>query len=326
MKKVKIAGTGSYLPKNKLTNKDLEKMIDTTDQWIFDRTGIRSRSVANKEHNTSDLAYYAAKSALEAANVSPTEVDLIIFSTVTPDQLMPNTACILQQKLGCKNIMAFDLSAACSGFVYALTVATQFIQTGFYKNVLIVGAEILSRLIDYEDRSTCILFGDGAGAALITESNDESQILSADMLADGSLGHLLTYEAGGSKLPLSQEVLDKKLNYMRMQGKEIFKNAVQTMAASSLKAIEKANLTLEDIDWVIPHQANSRIIAATAKQLKVSEEKCINIIEHMGNTSAATVPIALDQSIRNKKIKKGDTVLLTAFGAGLTSGSIVLKV
>ncbi len=323
----KILGTGSYLPEQKLTNYDLEKLVDTNHEWIVERTGIHSRRIAAEGQNTTDLAYEAAVEALRNANLDAKDIDLILFATVSPDTFMPTAACILQQKLGAGNCAALDVSAACSGFIYGLTVADQFIRTGDMKNILVIGAEIISRFVDYEDRGTCILFGDGAGAVVLGQcpEGEESQILSHDLNADGSLSELLTIPAGASAMPFNQKVLDEKQHYIKMNGREIFKNAVRAMASSSKKSLEKAQVPPEKVDWVIPHQANLRIIETVAKYFGVSMEKVIVEIEEMGNTSSATIPYSFNESIKKGKIKRGDTILFTAFGGGLTSGSILLR-
>ena len=323
----RIKGIGSYLPEKTLTNKDLEKMVDTSDEWIRERTGIRSRHIAAKEQSTSDLAYKAALKALEMAEVSPKDLDMIIFATVTPDQIMPSSACVLQEKLKANNCMAFDLTAACSGFIYSLAIADQYIKTGACKNILLVGAEILTRFMDYDDRQVCILFGDGAGAAVIspaTESED-SMVISQHMHAEGAYGDLLMLRGGGSKVPPTHESVDKKYHFVEMHGRDLFKQAVRTMAGACIEAIETNQLTNDDIDWLIPHQANIRIIEAVAKHAKFPMEKVVVEIENLGNTSAATIPIALDRSIRSGRIQRGHRVLLAAFGGGLTSGSIYIK-
>jgi 3-oxoacyl-[acyl-carrier-protein] synthase-3 len=323
----KILGTGRYTPEKSLTNHDLEQMVDTNDAWIVERTGIRARSIAAPEQVTTDLAYEAAQKALEAAQTTPSEIDMIIFATVTPDQPMPSAGCVLQHKLGCRNIMAFDLSAACSGFVYGMSVAHQFLQTGHYKKILVVGAEVLSRIVNYEDRETCILFGDGAGAMVLgaTAHDDPSQILSCHMHADGSLGELFVLPAGGSAEPFSQKVVDGKLQYVRMKGREIFKHAVRTMSLTCEEALSANNISKNEVDWVIPHQANKRIMDAVAKTFGIPEDRVISNLEYTGNTSAASVPMAFDTAVRDGRIQRGQTVLLTAFGAGLTSGSILLR-
>lgn len=325
--RTRIAGTGSYLPEKVLSNKDLEQLVDTNDAWITERTGIKNRHLAAPDQATSDLALVAAKNALDAAKMAPTDLDLIIFCTISPDQIMPSAACTLQKKLGCRQIMAFDLSAACSGFVYGLTVADQFIKTGLYKNILVVGAEVLHRYVNYKDRETCILFGDGAGAFVLTRAKEDtdSRILSAHMAADGNLGELFTLPAGGSAMPLSQDVLDNDLQFVRMKGREIFKNAVRTMSFACQEALETNQMKMDEVSWLIPHQANIRILQAVASHFGFPDEKVIVNLPEMGNTSAATIPIAMDEAIRDGRIQRGQHILLTAFGAGLTSGSILLK-
>jgi 3-oxoacyl-[acyl-carrier-protein] synthase-3 len=323
----RISGTGSYLPHKLLTNADLEKLVDTNDKWIVERTGIERRHIAAENEITSDLCYEAAVRALNDAGKTAQDLDLIIVATVSPDQQMPATACVLQAKLGARNVMAFDLAAACSGFVYSLSIADQFIRTGMYKNILIVGAEILHRFINYQDRETCILFGDGAGAWVVSraEENDSNIILSSHMHADGQLWDLLTVPAGGSKIPASQEVLDKKLHYVTMKGKEIFKHAVRTMAGSAREALAENNFSSEQLDWVIPHQANKRIIEAVADYCEVPMSKMICKIAEIGNTSAASIPLAFEMAKEEGQIQRGQLILLTAFGAGLTSGSVLLR-
>ncbi|MCM2280845.1 MAG: ketoacyl-ACP synthase III [Bdellovibrionaceae bacterium] len=325
--RARIAGTGSYLPERVLTNADLEKMVDTNNAWIVERTGIHERHMAADDQVTTDLAYIAGTRALEAAKLTAEDIDMIIFATVTPDQPMPSAACVLQKKLGARQVMAFDLSAACSGFVYGMTVANQFIRSGLYKNILIVGAEVLHRLVNYKDRETCILFGDGAGAVILSraEDNQNSEILAEHLFADGNLGDLFILPAGGSAMPLSQKVLDEGLQYVRMKGREIFKHAVRTMSQGCQDAIETAGLSIDQIDWLIPHQANIRILDAVAKYFGIPTEKVVVNVGKTGNTSAATIPIALDQAIRDGRIQRDQNVLLTAFGAGLTSGSMMLR-
>lgn len=325
--RTKISGTGSYLPEKLLTNEDLEKMVETNNEWIVERTGIRRRHMAADGEVTSDLALKAATRALEAANLTATDLDLIIFCTVSPDQIMPSAACVLQKKLGARKIMAFDLSAACSGFIYGLTVADQFIRTGFYRHVLVVGAEILHRYVNYKDRETCILFGDGAGAVVASraEPGEESIIMSSHMYSEGALGDLFVLPAGGSAMPFSQEVLEKEMQYVRMKGREIFKNAVRTMTQCCQEALEANKMTVAQVDWLIPHQANIRILESVAHYFGFPGEKVIINLADTGNTSAATVPIAFDEAVRDGRIKRGQNVLLTAFGAGLTAGSVMLR-
>lgn len=323
----RIAGTGSFLPNRLLTNFDLEKMVETNDQWILERTGISSRHIADKDQATSDLAYEAAKQAMSAAGITAQQIDAILVATVTGDQLMPNTACMLQSRLGCRSIMSMDLSAACSGFIYGTAIADQFIRTGMYENVLVIGAECLSRIMNYEDRGTCILFGDGAGAAIFSRAQKDSgsQIYSSHLGAQGSLGDLLTLTAGGSRLPFSQEVLDKKLHLVQMKGREVFKSAVRAIVERAQEALNASRMGVQDIDWVIVHQANIRIIEAVADMLGIPREKLLVNIRETGNTSSASIPILFDESVRGNKVKRGDVVLFAAFGAGLTSGSVLLK-
>lgn len=325
--RTKIAGTGHYLPERVLTNHDIEKLVETSDQWISERTGIRERRIAPQGLATSDLALIASRNALDAAGLQPTDIDMIIFATVTPDHIMPNTACILQAKLGCNTCVAWDLNAACSGFLFGASVANQYIKNGVYKNVLVVGAEILSRIVNYKDRDTCILFGDGAGAVVFTraEENEKSEILGESLSADGNLGDLLLQPAGGSKIPITHKALDDGLQYMIMKGKEIFKNAVRTMGRGASDVLDQNKLSIEDVKWVIPHQANQRIIEGVAKQINIPMEKVIMSLEKTGNTSAASVPIALDQAVREGKLQRGDLVLTAVFGAGLTSGALLLR-
>jgi 3-oxoacyl-[acyl-carrier-protein] synthase-3 len=310
-----------------LTNKDLEKLVETNDEWIQERTGIKTRHIADDGVNTTDLALEASKTALAEAHLTATDIDLIVFCTVSPDQVMPSAACVMQAKLGCRPIMAFDLSAACSGFVYGVSVADQFIRTGMYKHVLVIGAEVLHRFVNYKERDTCILFGDGAGAAVISraEAGDQNVILSSHLHSDGTLGDLFVLPAGGSALPFSQKVLDEELQFVRMKGREIFKHAVRTMSQCCQEALDANGMSKADVQWVIPHQANNRIIEAVAKHFEIPMQNVIVTVHETGNTSAATVPVALDVGIRDGRIKRGDVVLLTAFGAGLTSGSVLLR-
>lgn len=325
--RAKISGIGSYLPEKKLTNSDLEKMVDTNDQWIRERTGILARRMAAPGELTSDMGLKASLGAMNMAGVSASDLDMIIFATVSGDQPMPNTACILQHKLGAKDIMAVDISAACAGFVYGVSIAQQFVQTGLYKHVLVVGAEILHNFVNYKDRETCILFGDGAGAAVVSrsEDNDPSEILSIHMHADGKISDLFVLPAGGSAMPFSQDVLDTNSQYVRMKGREIFKHAVRTMSECCDEALKANNMSADDVSWVIPHQANVRIIEAVAKHFGIPMDKVVVAIEDMGNTSAATIPVAMDRAIKDGRIKRGQNILLTAFGAGITSGSILLR-
>lgn len=327
MRRSKILGTGSYLPSKQLTNADLEKMVDTNNQWIVERTGISSRRVAASDQVTSDLALEAAKSALDSAGLGPKDIDIILFATVSPDQVMPNTACILQHKLGTRTVMSLDISAACSGFVYGISIADQFIKTGAANHVLVVGAEILTRYVNYRDRESCILFGDGAGAIIMgpTEENSKSQILSHHLRGDGSIGDLFVLPAGGTKIPFSQQVLDEELQYLKMKGREIFKHAVRTMSEACFEALRANGMSGDEIEWIIPHQANVRIMDAVAKLMNIPLEKFVNEISQIGNTSAASIPLALDRAVRDGRIQRGQNVILTAFGAGITSGSILMR-
>lgn len=327
MYRSRIAGTGSYLPEKILSNKDLEKMVETNDEWIVERTGIRERRISSKDQNTSDLAFEAAKRALDAAGLTAQDLDMVLVATVSGDQVMPNTACVLSHKLGIKDVAALDISAACSGFIYGLSIADQFIKTGHKKTILLLGAEVLHRYVDYTDRNTCILFGDAAGAVVITRADDEenSQIYSSHLSADGSISDLFVLPAGGSAIPFSQNVLDERLQYVRMNGREIFKHAVRTMSKACDLALSHNNISPDQVSWIIPHQANTRIIEAVAKHFGAPMEKVIVEIEKMGNTSAASVVVALDRAVRDGRIQRGQNILLTAFGAGITSGSILLR-
>lgn len=323
----KIAGTGSYLPEKIMSNKDLEKLVDTSDEWIRERTGIVNRHHVAEGEYTSDVALKASQIALKEAGLTAQDVEMIIVATVSGDQVMPSTACVLQDKLGARDCMSVDVSAACTGFVYALTIADQFIRTGMYKTILVVGAEVLHKYVNYADRDTCILFGDAGGAAVITRApdNDPSQIYSSHCHADGSIGDLFVLPAGGSKLPFSQKVLDDGAHFVRMKGREIFKHAVRTMSQACDEALKANSMDPSEVSWVIPHQANIRIIEAVAKHFGIPMDKVVVEIEDMGNTSAATVIVALDKAIKDGRIKRGQNILLTAFGAGITSGSILLR-
>lgn len=325
--RTRVAGTGSYLPEKILTNYDLEKMVETNHDWIVERTGIHRRHVAAPHEATSDLAYHATIQALKDANMRPEDLDAILFCTVTPDQPMPASACFLQARLGCRNIMAIDMNAACSGFLYGMTMADQFIRTGFYKNVLVIGAETLTRYLNYKDRETCILFGDGAGAWILsrTDESDPNTIKSSHLYAEGKLADLLELKVGAARHPFTAESLELPQRWMTMKGREIFKNAVRTMAMTCKEALNTNNTTLDQIDWLIPHQANSRIIEAVADQFEFPKEKIVMAVHETGNTSAASIPTAFQIAKDEGKIKRGQNILLTAFGAGLTSGSLLLR-
>ena len=325
--KTRISGVGSYLPEKVLTNYDLEKLVETSHDWVVQRTGIVHRHVAADNEATSDLVVKAAQNALKDANLTAQDIDLIIVATISGDYRMPGTACIVQTKLGAKNVMAFDISAACTGFVYAMHIADQFIKNGTYKNVLIAGAETLSRLVNYKDRETCILFGDGAGAMIVSRASatDENTIITSHCHAEGSHSELLWFEAGGTKTPFSQEVLDSGQHFMKMKGKEIFKHATRTMATACHEALDAAGKTPADLDWIVPHQANLRITEAVANQFEFPMDKIVSSVHETGNTSAASVPIAFDMAYRDGRLKRGQLILLTAFGSGLTSGSVLLR-
>lgn len=327
----RILGTGHYLPPIVRTNHDLEKMVETSDAWIVERTGIRERRIAPPEIATSDMATAAAKAALEAAELAPTDIDLILVATVTPDSPMPATAVHVQRKLGAGTCAAMDLSAACAGFLYGITIADQFIRGGAAKNVLVVGVELLSRLVNWEDRTTCVLFGDGAGAIVLGPANGaESRgkprgILSSTLRADGELAESLIVPAGGSALPLTHELLDQKKNKVHMKGQDIFKVAVKNLYGASKDALERAGLTPDDVDWICPHQANLRIIDFAVKRLGVPPERVLVNIDRVGNTSSASIPILLDENVRSGVVKPGDTLVLCALGAGIAWGGALVR-
>ncbi len=321
----KITGTGSFAPPRILTNYDLEKMVETSDEWIIARTGIRERRIAEDGTGPSDLAFEASKIALKEAGVEPEQIDLILLGTVTPDYPLPSTACILQDKLKAKNAAVLDIVAACSGFIYGLSIASAFIAIGQYKNVLVIGVETLSKIVNWEDRNTCVLFGDGAGAAVVSATEEEGGILGTFLSGDGSLANLLHIPVGGAKAPLTNENIHLKQHYISMQGSEVFKSAVRAMEDAAEHIIQKVGLSSEQIDLLIPHQANIRIIEALAKRLKLPMDKVYVNIDRYGNTSAASVPIALDEARRKGLIKKGSNTVLVAFGAGFTWGSAVIR-
>ncbi|MBU1026723.1 MAG: ketoacyl-ACP synthase III [Candidatus Margulisbacteria bacterium] len=318
--KARIAGVGSKIPEKIVTNNDLTKTVDTSDEWIKTRTGIAERRVSDEKTATSDLAIAAAQKALASAKISPEEIDLIIVGTTSPDYLFPSIACILQNKLGAKNAAAFDVSAACSGFNYALTVGSNFIENKTYKNVLVVGADTLTKYLDWHDRGTCILFGDGAGAVVLTAADDGSGILASWLKAEGHLGHHLIMPGGGSRDPE-----EKKGRFITMDGKEVFKFAVRVLEESIAEVLKKANIELKDVNLFIPHQANIRIIDHVAKKMGLPKEKVYVNLQKYGNTSAASIPLALDEALADGKIKNNDIIVLSGFGAGLTCGANVIK-
>jgi len=325
MIQARITGTGSYAPKKIVTNHDLEKLIDTNDAWIIERTGIRERRIAEKGQNTSDLAYEASRKALKAAGIGADEVDLILVATMTPDMILPSTGCVLQEKLGAKKAAAFDIYAACSGFIYGMSVANAFIRSGMYKNILLVGAEILSRYVDWEDRTTCILFGDGAGAAVIQRTAGKRGILSTHLHSDGSLGDLIHVPGGGAQHPASHETVRNRMHFIKMKGNETFKSAVRALEGVVQEALEHNKVKPEEIDFLVPHQANLRIIQAMAQRLNMPMEKVILTLPKYGNTSAASIPMALDEAVRGNKIKENHLLLFEAFGGGLTWASALVR-
>ncbi|MEW6274469.1 MAG: beta-ketoacyl-ACP synthase III [Bacillota bacterium] len=320
-----IRGIGVYLPERVLTNQDLEKMVETSDEWIVNRTGIRERRIVADEMATSDLACFAADAALTDAGVGSEELDLIIVATNTPDMFFPATACLVQDRLGARKAGAFDLQAGCTSFLYALTIANNFIATGFYKYVLVIGAECMSRIINWRDRNTCVLFGDGAGAVVVGEVPAGYGILSYHLRSEGSGGPLITMPAGMSRLPSSPETVAKGLHYVHMNGREVFKFAVKVLEEGCLKVLAEANLAREDLDYLIPHQANARIIEAAAKRLHLPMEKVVMNIDRYGNTSAATIPLALYEALAGGNIQDGDNLVMAGFGAGLTWGAVAVR-
>jgi 3-oxoacyl-[acyl-carrier-protein] synthase-3 len=323
--RARITATGSYLPEKIISNHDLEKIVETSDEWIVERTGIKERRIAAPEQTASDMALEAARAALSAAGVRPRKIDLIIVATVTPDMPVPSTACILQDKLGAKNAAAFDINAVCSGFVYGLSVADAYVRSGKAQKVLLVGTEVLSKFMDWEDRSTCVLFGDGAGAVVVEPTEEDRGILSTDIYSDGKLQDLITLPGGGSKYPVSAETIEKRMHYMKMKGNETFKVAVKTLEKLVVDTLKKHKLKASQLSLLIPHQANIRIINATAKRLGLPMERVYTNIEKCGNTSAASIPIALDEAVRTLRVREGDYVMLEAFGGGLTWGSALIK-
>ena len=321
----KIISTGSYLPQKVLTNFDLEKMVDTSDEWITGRTGIKERRIADKSQATSDLAYEASKTAIKRAGLKARDIDMIIVATVTGDMPFPSTACFLQDRLGAVNAAGFDVNAACSGFLYGLYVADNFIKSGMHKKILVVGAEVLSKIIDWKDRATCVLFGDGAGAVIVEPAYGKRGIHSMHIHSDGRMGDLLNLPGGGSRNPVSQDSISKKLHFIKMKGNETFKIAVRTLEKIAVKTVKENNLAFSDLSFLIPHQANLRIIQATAERLGLPLSKVVINLEKYGNTSAASIPIALDEAVVSGRIKNGDYILLEAFGGGLTWASALIK-
>ncbi|WP_028550387.1 beta-ketoacyl-ACP synthase III [Paenibacillus sp. UNC451MF] len=321
---VGIIGTGKYVPERVLTNHELEQMVETNDEWIVTRTGIRERRLVNAEQASSDLAYEASLKALNAAGISAEQIDLIIVATITPDMAFPSTACILQEKLGAKKAAAFDLSAACSGFIYGLANASNFIALGTYKYALVVGAECLSKITDYTDRNTCILFGDGAGAVVLGAVPEGRGFKSFELGADGSGGELLRISGGGSRCPVSPQSIENKQHFIYMAGSEVFKFAVRIMGNAAEEALRKAGMEKKDIDLLVPHQANIRIIQSALNRLDLSEDKCMINLDKYGNVSAASIPIALAEAVELGRVNEGDCIVLVGFGGGLTWGASVI--
>lgn len=327
----RILGTGHYLPDAVRTNADLEKMVETSDAWIVERTGIHERRIAPEGVVTSDMASAAAKQALEAAELSASDLDMILVATVTPDMPMPATAVFVQQKLGAGHCPAFDLSAACAGFIFGMSIADQFIRSGAMKHVLVVGVELLSRVVNWEDRTTCVLFGDGAGAVVLGPSNGATArgkprgVLATKIQSDGALAPSLWIPGGGSVHPQSAEVIEGKLHKVHMKGQDIFKVAVKNLYSASKEALDMTGMTADEVDWICPHQANLRIIDFAATRLGVPKEKVLVNIDRVGNTSSASIPILLDESVRAGKIRAGDTVVMCALGAGISWGGAIVR-
>ncbi|MBO1928138.1 ketoacyl-ACP synthase III [Thiomicrorhabdus sp. 6S2-11] len=317
----RIIGTGGYLPEKVLTNVDLESMVETSDEWIRERTGIEQRHIAADGETTADLGENAARAAIEMAGIDAGSIDLIVVATTTPDKIFPSTACLIQQRLDIHGCPAFDVQAVCSGFVYALSVADQFVKTGMSKRALVIGAETLSRITNWQDRNTCVLFGDGAGAVLL-EASEEAGILSTHIHADGEFEELLHVPSGPSKLPQTDQVAERT---MSMKGNEVFKVAVNTLSKVATETLAANNMQKEDLDWLVPHQANMRIIKATAKKLKLKDDQTVVTVNKHANTSSASVPLALNEAVRDGRIQRGETLLLEAFGGGFTWGSALIK-
>ncbi|HEY9419057.1 MAG TPA: beta-ketoacyl-ACP synthase III [Candidatus Udaeobacter sp.] len=322
---VSIIGTGSYVPKKILTNKDLSRMVDTSDEWITTRTGIKERRIAAKDEQTSDMAAKAALKAIEQAKISPTEIDLILVATATPDMLFPATACFVQKKIGATKAACLDISAACAGFLFGLEIAQQFITSHTHDTVLVIGAEKLTSITDWTDRNTCVLFGDGAGAAVLRHRGSAHGVISTHIGSDGQYTDILFMPGGGSRCPITRENVDLNLQTIHMIGKEVYKQAVTAMLKAAKKALDQAGLAIEDISCIIPHQANVRIIEAIADRLGISREKMFVNLDRYGNTSAAAVAIALDEANRSGRIKPGDYILMVVFGGGLTWASTVIE-
>lgn len=324
LSRARIIATGSYLPERIMTNHELETMVDTSDEWITERTGIKERRIIDEDMCASDLAVEASREALKRAGLRPKDLDLILAATVSGDMLLPSTACIVQGKLKAKNAAALDINAACSGFVYGLSVANAYIRSGAAKRILLVGTEVLSRFTDWTDRATCVLLGDGAGAVILEANDGEAGILSVDIFSDGSMWDLLHIPAGGSRYPASEKTLKKKMHYIKMRGNETFKVAVRTLEEIVIKTLKNNNLKPDDLALLIPHQANLRIIQATAKRLGIDLDRVVVNIDKYGNTSAASIPIALDEAVRQGRVREGDYIMFESFGGGLTWGAALV--
>ena len=320
-----IAGVGAYLPPDIVTNDHLEQLLDTDNDWIESRTGISQRHIAHRDTATSDLATGAAVSALQSAGLRADELGMIIVATSTPDMIFPSTACIVQKNIGAIHCPAFDMEAACTGFNYALSIATQFVSSGCYNNVMIIGAETFSRIVDWRDRNTCVLFGDGAGAAIVQQCDVGTGVLNSTLKADGNGGNLLFVPGGGSKKPADMDMIDQRLQFIKMNGQDVYKFAVRVIGEVVGEALDAVGMTVDDIDVFIPHQANIRIIEAARKKLNISKEKIIITLNKYGNMSAASIPVALHEAHLSGRIKKGDIVVLVGFGAGLTWGANIIK-
>ena len=326
VRRVEIKSLATYVPPRLLTNADLEKMIDTTDEWIMQRTGIRQRHIVDPGVATSDLAAEAAKEAIKRAGLKPEDIDLIIVGTVTPDMLFPSTACLVQHKIGATKAWGFDLSAACSAFTYSLTVGSQLVAAGGVKNALVIGADVMSSIIDYTDRATCVLFGDGAGAVVLAPSSDPNLgILDFEHMIDGSGGGALCMPAGGSRMPASHETVDQRLHYVKQDGQTVFKFAVRNTGEICERLLKRNNLTGHDLDLFVSHQANKRIIMSAAERIGMPEEKVVINIDRFGNTTAATIPLALNDAVESGQLKKGHLIMLTSVGAGFTVGSVLVR-
>ena len=326
MPSARIVGTGSYVPARVLTNADLEKLVDTSDEWIVTRTGISERHVASDDEATSDLAYHAARAALESSGVDPGDLDMILVATATPDMFFPSTACVLQDRLGARRAGGLDISAACSGFIYGLAVANGLIRAGTARTVLLLGAETLTKVVNWQDRNTCVLFGDGAGAVVLRADEGEGGVLSVHLYADGSKGPLLILPGGGSRHPMSQAVLEAGLTKIQMNsGNEVFKLAVRAMEDAALTALKQNGYEVGDVDFIITHQANMRIISALGQRLGLPDHKVVANLKRVGNTSAASIPLALDEAVRDGRVQAGHLVLLCAFGGGLTWASSLIR-